>query len=241
MSCDLAAIIVAAGSGTRMKSDKKEPPKQYTKLLGKPVICYSLDAFLNCGDVSLVQIVVKKEDSVFYNPILEQYSKKSIKLLPAVHPSGKLRQDSVFAGLLALKKYSPKHVIVHDSARPIVTQKLIEDVSFTLKCKKSAVAPAIPIQDTVAMKCNDDNFVKDFLNRDQLRAIQTPQGFEFNLLLKHHIKAQEKKITYTDDTSLLKGFSKKITLIEGDPKNIKITTKTSLQICRFFLNKNTKV
>jgi 2-C-methyl-D-erythritol 4-phosphate cytidylyltransferase len=217
MNC---ALIVAGGTGSRMKMDTN---KQFLKLNDKEVVIRTMEAFDTNLNIDEIIVVLKKEEIEFFKTkILPNYRFiKPIKLVEG----GKQRQDSVYNGLKALDK-DCKNVLVHDGARPFVTQEIINDTVSKLK-ELGAVVVAVKVKDTIKYVDEEHN-IESTLNRDSLFAVQTPQAFRYKMLLKAYEHAYENEITGTDDSSLVEKLGYKVKIIDGSYDNIKITTKEDL-------------
>lgn len=233
-----AAIVLSAGSGKRMGSDI---PKQYLNIYEKPVIYYSLKAFEE-SDVSEVILVAGEHDIEYCRTqIVEKYQLAKVK---AIVPGGKERYDSVYEGLKAIGQAD--YVLIHDGARPMLTQEIIRRSLETVK-KESACVVGMPVKDTI--KVSDENgFSKQTPDRKSLWQVQTPQSFSYPLILAAYeklewelLKRENELPTITDDAMVAEFFMKqKIKLIEGSYENIKITTPEDLLIAESFL-KNIKL
>lgn len=199
------ALIVAGGSGTRFDSDT---PKQYHLLSnGLTVLDNTIHAFLSHEMVDAVCVVIGRHHVFENSKVMMVYG-------------GETRQESVRNGLLFLKKFAPKNILIHDAARPFVSQNLISSVISGLHSHE-AIDIALPICDTLK------TYYGEVLNRDTIYATQTPQGFHFDVILNLHL--QTKKQSYTDDISMyLAVCGKNIGFVRGCPKNIKITYKNDI-------------
>ncbi len=202
-------IIVAAGSGTRAGGDI---PKQYQSIGGKPVICHTVEAFLKNSDVDGVIVVIGQDHQDLYAKALSGFN------LPAPVIGGATRQQSVYNGLKAIKSHNPTKVLIHDAARPFVTDQVISNVLNALETVECAI-PGVSVVDTIAVV--ENNIVSGKLNRDQLRAVQTPQGFCFDAIFSaHQTAADANDNTATDDSALMSS----VAVVEGHITNIKLTT-----------------
>lgn len=232
----ITAIVLSAGKGSRMKSDI---PKQYMSLNDKPVIYYSLKAFED-SPVSQIVLVTGKEDVAYCEKEIVQ--KYRFKKVVAVVAGGAERYDSVYCGLLAAP--DTDYVLIHDGARPMVDQKIIND---SIECVKKAKACVVgmPSKDTIKIS-DEQNYAIDTPDRKTLWSIQTPQAFSYELICNAYSKlykdiAQGKDIpTITDDAMVVEyATNQKVKLIEGNYENIKITTPEDILIADIFL-KNRK-
>ena len=216
------AVIVAAGSASRMGGiDKVMAP-----LKGEPMIARTVRTFQECDAISEI-VIVTREDLII--PI-SNLCKNSPKV-KAVVVGGKSRQESVHLGLNALSN-KVKLAAVHDGARPLITWQVI-DRTVRAANTYGAAAPAVPVKDTI--KVVEGRVVKNTPDRATLFAVQTPQVFDFDLLRGALKKAEQDGSQVTDDCSAveLMGFTVKI--VEGDERNIKVTTPMDLKIAEMLL------
>ena len=216
------AVIVAAGSASRMGGiDKVMAP-----LGGEPMIVKTVRAFQNCEAIAEI-IIVTRQDLVA--PI--QQLCREMDKVRAVVTGGASRQESVWLGLNA---FSGKIQLaaVHDGARPLISWELIDR---TVRAANSygAAAPAIPVKDTI--KVERGGLVESTPDRSRLRAVQTPQVFDFDLLRGALQKAREDGAAVTDDCSAVERLGMKIRLVEGEERNLKVTTPLDLKIAELLL------
>ncbi|MBF0216310.1 MAG: 2-C-methyl-D-erythritol 4-phosphate cytidylyltransferase [Candidatus Omnitrophica bacterium] len=212
----ITAIILAGGTGSRMRTST---PKQFLELKGRPVIMYSVEIFAISPHISDIVIVCHKE----YIKLAEQLVK--VEKTPKIHkiiPGGKTRQESAYLGL----KNCPKdttHVLIHDAARPFVDNAMIKrTISAAVKYK--AATTAVDVTDTV-IEISTGKIIK-FLDRDKLRRVQTPQGFEYKTILSAHEKARKEGFnSATDDCVLAMTYGTPVKIVNGSEKNKKITRK----------------
>jgi 2-C-methyl-D-erythritol 4-phosphate cytidylyltransferase/2-C-methyl-D-erythritol 2,4-cyclodiphosphate synthase len=204
MASAWGTIIMAAGSGQRFGG---ETPKQYAPLCGRPVLSWSLETLANQGPVV---IVVNPDHAPFYTPVVQGRDFQVVA-------GGKTRQESVAAGLKALK--GARHVLIHDAARPLLDMDALTRIKQTIEGGAKAATLAMPVVDT--LMCGTD-----VIDRAGVQAIQTPQAFDYDLALEAHTQA---KGSYTDDASLVqaeKGVA--AIFVTGHPDNFKITTQDDL-------------
>jgi len=223
-----AVIIAAAGSGTRMNLDQK---KQYLKLKGKPILIYTIEKFEFSNFIDLI-IPVVPETEVDYcrNLFVNGYGFKKVH---KVVPGGEERQSSVLRGLNYIKNDRDLEIVlIHDGVRPFVDEQLIERSVKTAKKYGSAV-PAVRVKDTIKEVHENDKL--HTLKREDLRAVQTPQAFKKDIIIRAYNNAISNEYYATDDSFLVERQGKKIKLIEGSDRNIKITTPMDLIIAETFL------
>ena len=216
------AVIVAAGSASRMGGiDKVMAP-----LGGEPMIVRSVRAFQDCGCISEI-VVVTREDLI--RPITSLLS--GMDKVIAVVCGGKTRQESVQLGLNTLSK-KVQLAAIHDGARPLVSYEVI-DRAVRAANTYGAAAPGIPVKDTIKEVAG--GVVTATPDRAALRAVQTPQVFDFDLLRGALKKAKEDGAQVTDDCSAVERLGFTIKLVEGDERNLKVTTPLDLKIAEMLL------
>ena len=214
-------VIVAAGTGSRMNMGIN---KQFIKLEGKEIIAYTIEKFYNNSNIEDIVVVVKEDESEFFKEeILDKYNFKNIKIAYG----GKERQDSVYNGLKLLDEKCDV-VLIHDGARPFVSDKII-DKSIEEAKEHKAIVVGVPVKDTIKVIDNDKNIV-DTPNRSVLWAVQTPQTFDYNILIDAYKDAFKNKFYGTDDAMLVERIGYKVKMLEGSYNNIKITTQEDLNV-----------
>ncbi|MDH5466501.1 MAG: 2-C-methyl-D-erythritol 4-phosphate cytidylyltransferase [Candidatus Aminicenantes bacterium] len=215
----VSAIIVAAGEGQRFGS-----PKQFAPLGGKLVLDWCLEAFDAHAEVDEIILVVK--DKAKGNEYLQRYGK-----VAAVVRGGKKRQDSVLSGFQQLDPAQAEVVLVHDGVRPFIRGALISRVIQATR-ERGAVIPVIPVEDTI--KIVEGEEVKQTLEREKLFRVQTPQGFLYSTLKKALDKASEEGFYGTDEASLVERVGESVGVVQGDVRNIKVTTPEDLKMAEVF-------
>ena len=214
-------VIVAAGTGSRMNMGIN---KQFIKLEGKEIIAYTIEKFYNNSNIEDIVVVVKEDESEFFKKeILDKYNFKNVKIAYG----GKERQDSVYNGLKLLDEKCDV-VLIHDGARPFVSDKII-DKSIEEAKEHKAIVVGVPVKDTIKVIDNDKNIV-DTPNRSVLWAVQTPQTFDYNILIDAYKDAFKNKFYGTDDAMLVERIGYKVKMLEGSYNNIKITTQVDLNV-----------
>lgn len=212
------ALIVAGGIGSRMGLDT---PKQYIPISGKPIIIHTIEQFLKNPDIDGVKVVIAKGHEEYYYSVIGE-----MKLLPFSY-GGETRQDSVRNGLQDLAKYNPTNVLIHDAARPFLSQDIITECISALK-KNKAVDVGITPKDTIKTLSNE------VIDRNQLYQTQTPQCFDYKTISSLHEKYIGKNLT--DDIALALKDKIEIAFVEGHESNIKITTVDDLKYGEFLMN-----
>ena len=216
------AVIVAAGSASRMGGiDKVMAP-----LGGEPMVVKSVRAFEQCDAIKEI-VIVTREDLIL--PIMQLCA--GFDKVQAVICGGASRQESVQMGLNAMSN-KVKLVAVQDGARPLITQEVI-DRTVRAAHSYGAAAPAIPVKDTIKVVVG--GVVKETPDRAKLQAVQTPQVFDFALLRGALKKAKDDGAAVTDDCSAVELMGMSVKIVEGDERNIKVTTPMDLKIAKLLL------
>lgn len=226
MSEQTIALLVAAGRSERLKSDL---PKPYLHIGEGSVVSQAARAFMAHPGIDGVRVVIRREHHAIYKKSMD-----GLTLFPCV-VGGENRQESVRFGLESIAHRAPKRVLVHDVARPLVSAELISRVLAALD-KAQAVVPALPVTDTV--KRVKDGLVGETIARDGLYTVQTPQGFDFEVLYKAH--QQLKGAALTDDAALMEKMGVPVALVAGDVDNIKITTPDDLERVAMMLSQTSE-
>lgn len=217
-----SVIIVAGGSGSRMKSDQ---PKQFLELSGKPVLMHTLEAFYRF-DSSMELIVVLPVDQI---PSWEQLClNHNFVLRHQAVVGGDTRFHSVKNGLSALSECDL--IAIHDGVRPLVSQTTINDC-FAVAEKQGAAIPVLPVVESL----REGTMVKSVsVDRSRYFSVQTPQVYHTSTLVKAY--EQEYSPLFTDDASVMESAGFRVHLVEGNRENIKITHPVDLRIAEFFLS-----
>jgi len=215
----VAAVIVAAGSGLRAGGEK---PKQYQEIGGKPVVWWTLKAFLDHPGVSRVQAVIGEGHEALYAEAVA-----GLELPPPV-PGGGTRQESCRLGIEALAAHAPAKVLIHDAARPFVPQDLISHVIAWLD-RYPAVIPGMPVSETI--KFAPGGIVSHTIDRAGMWTAQTPQGFAYDAIRQAHRDAhQQQAANLTDDASVAERAGITIAMIPGRIENRKLTTAEDIDL-----------
>jgi len=220
---NIGVIIAAAGQSKRLGHNKV-----LMDLGGKIVLLYSLEQFIKIPSLSQVVIVVRAQDEIEVRDILknQEYDASTIQIVVG----GKERQDSVYAGLKALK--SCNIVAIHDGARPFINYELIDKL-IGEAIQDGAVIPASPVKETI--KVVKEGYVESTLPREFLWSVQTPQVFKYELIIEAYEKAYNDNFYGTDDASLVERLGYKVKITPGEYTNVKITTREDLEIAQRYL------
>ena len=221
----VSAIVLAGGRGKRMGSVQS---KQYIDLNGKPILYYTLNHFINNKNIDKVILVIPEDELEFCrNEVLDKYNLK----IDSIAFGGKERQDSVYNGLK--KADGSDIVLIHDGARPFVSERIIEE-GIKYARMYGAAAPGVMPKDTIKVK-NQESFSLETPDRNNLVAVQTPQVFDYNIIFGWHKKVKEKHLDVTDDTMVVELFGNDVYLYEGEYTNIKITTPEDLILAQYLV------
>ncbi len=220
----VCAVIVAAGSSTRVKAGDK----LYMPLGGEPVLLRTLKAFQSSPEVDAIVLTARGERVEEVRRLAE---KNGINKLISVVAGGKTRAESVENGIKMTEGFSL--LLIHDGARPLVEDGLIERV-ISVAEEYGAAVPAVPVKDTVKLS-DGDGFVAATPDRSRLFAAQTPQGFLRSLYLKALSSVGEEAAAVTDDSSIFELAGYRVRLVEGAYTNIKLTTDSDFAAAEAYL------
>ena len=216
----ISAIILAGGKGKRMGAPVS---KQFIEIKGKPIIYYTIKKFSENKKIDNIVVVLSKDEvGYFKENILEKYNLKVDNIVIG----GTERQDSVYNGLKSLEDTNTDIVLIHDGARPFISDRIIDD-GIKFAQVYGACAPGVMPKDTIKIK-NESNFSVSTPDRGSLVAIQTPQVFKFNEILECHEKIRYNGEKVTDDTMVVEKYGYSVYLYDGEYTNIKVTTPEDL-------------
>ena len=232
MAEKISASVLAAGSGSRMNSKIK---KQYMLLKGKPVLWYSLFQFEK-SDVDEIILVTSEEDVEFCKK--EIVDKYHFSKITEIVSGGKERYNSVYNGL---SKVTGEIVLIHDGARPLINQDIINNCIEETR-KSGACVAGVPVKDTIKI-IGQDKIVENTPDRNTLWITQTPQAFQSNLVRNAYNKLINGKISnITDDAMVVEQFTDhKVRFVWGSYTNIKITTPEDIDMAELFLSKTQNI
>ena len=232
----ITAIVLAAGSGSRMKSKTK---KQFMEIKGKPVIWYSLFEFEKSIVDEIILVTGKEDIDYCKKEIVEKYNLKKIKNVVA---GGSERYESVYNGL---KEVTGNIVLIHDGARPLINNEIIER-SIEGTIKSDACVVGVPVKDTIK-RANKEGYIIDTPNRSELWITQTPQSFKTDLVkmaykkMKEELEKGNTTLNITDDAMVVEEFTtNQVRFVQGDYKNIKVTTPEDIDIAELFIELDAK-
>ena len=217
------ALIVAGGSGSRMNSDT---PKQFLLLKNRPVLYYSIKSFLDAFDDLEIILVLPEEHISLGQEIIDGYFDRSKFKITA---GGRTRFHSVKNGL-SLVHEDEAIIFVHDGVRCLITPALIKNC-YEAALKSGTAIPVVSCRDSVRMLTSNGNKV---VNRNKVKLVQTPQTFHSKILLPAF--AIDYKDQFTDEATVVEAYGMKVTLVEGEINNIKITTQEDLLLAEHILD-----
>lgn len=224
-----AAVIVAAGRGTRARGPG-EVPKQYVQLAGAPVLARSLGLLIGHPAIARTLVVYNPEDAGLYAHAVAPFADR----LPSPVTGGANRQASVLAGLEALSTDPPDHVLIHDAARPFLTEDLVTRLIAALDDVPGAIA-AEPVSDTLKQAGSDGTITRT-VDREGLWRAQTPQAFRFAPILDAHRRAaDEARSDFTDDAAIAEWAGLSVKLVPSGAQNMKLTTPADVALAERLL------
>ena len=215
------AIIAAAGQGTRLAGKR---PKQFLELAGTPILIHTLKAFERCDAIHEIILVLAEEETKGFLSLAKEHELRKIS---AVVSGGRTRAESVLHGLQAVNAEAVEIVAVHDGARPFVTPDEISRTIDTAKVEGAAILVSAPVDTLKEVKAGT---VARTLDRATIRNALTPQCFDYKLLLRAYEHADINDPELTDESALVERLGSKIAIVEGSPRNIKITRPEDLAI-----------
>ena len=218
----ISVVITAAGKGTRMGIEQN---KQYVEIMGKPILARTIQAFEDCSLIDEIIITVNESEiESCKENIVGIYHFHKVKAIVA---GGASRQQSVFNGLQEVTEHC-SIVLIHDGARPFIDEASISACIHGAEIYGAACA-AVPVKDTIK-RADSDDFIQETVDRSSLWSIQTPQVFQFRLIMDAHRIAIKEGFDGTDDSILAERLGHKVQLVMCSYYNIKITTKEDLSI-----------
>lgn len=224
----IAAIILAGGRGSRMHSDI---PKQYMEVGGRPLLYYTLKAFEDSAVEEITLVAGENDLDYCRAEIVEKFQFHKVKHITA---GGRERYHSVYAGLRTVS--DADYVLIHDGARPLVSQEIIaRNIREVCQCK--ACVTAVPAKDTV--RISDGTCYAEYTpDRSRVWLMQTPQTFEYSLIIKAYEQLMTHEISgITDDAMVVESCLKyPVKFVEGDYRNIKVTTPEDMVLVQYFVS-----
>lgn len=228
----VACIVLFGGQGNRFEHFE---PKQYFEILGKSLLVHCIESLKTIKQLSQLVIVCHPNERKRVKKMLTKIEAFESQIEMVYCDSGSQRSDSVFNGLKACKP-NTKYVLIHDGARAFCPPILFKNLSKNLLKLGGGVVPALPLVDTI-VKLSDDqeSRIQRSLKRDKLRKVQTPQGFEYQLILKAYCIGRNTSFEGTDCSSYFLNAGYKVRIIQGSEENIKVTTPIDIEIAKHIL------
>ena len=227
----VTAIFPAAGKGKRMQAGMN---KVLVELEGVPILVRTLARFSRCQAVDRLVVVVAAHEVEFVTDMLTRAAREYGLKPWLVTAGGSERQYSVWNGIQAVQGAADDDIIlVHDAARPLVSEKTILETIRVAEAKGAAIA-AVPAKNTIKL-CNAAGEVVETPDRSRLWEVQTPQGFRRDILVRANQQAMAESFLGTDDASLVERLGQKVFIVESDYRNIKLTTPEDMVIAKAFL------
>jgi len=224
----VGVVIPAGGRGVRFGG---RIPKQFQRLGGLPILRTTVAIFHLLKEVGEIVVVVPPAN---VGSVSREMARAGLTKVTTVIPGGRERQDSVRKGLMSFKN-RPDIVLVHDAVRPLVSPASIQEV-IRLVQKGGAAVVGVRLKDTIKTE-HPRGFYQRTLDRSNLWAVQTPQGFTYNVLLNAHQKANRDRFIGTDESSLVERLGIAIRIVEGDERNFKITTRNDLELAKLLMKR----
>jgi 2-C-methyl-D-erythritol 4-phosphate cytidylyltransferase len=225
----IAAVIPGAGSGERLAASENKP---FVLLGQKPLLIHTVQKFQESPEIDEIVVVVQGKDVPRAESLVAEYH---LGKVVAVVEGGERRQESVYRGLKKLEGRGIACVLVHDAVRPFLDSSRIHEVIRVAKEHGAAIL-AIQPKDTIKLS-NGTPFIQKTLDRSRLWAVQTPQCFSMDLLMKAYDSAIKDEFLATDDSSLVERLGVNVRIVEGSYDNIKITTPEDLELAEMILHR----
>ena len=222
----VAALILAGGRGNRAGGGI---PKQYREIDGVSLLRRAIDCFVDCPAVDLIRVVIHADDQALYRA-----ATAGLDILPPVI-GGTERHLSAVNGLESLSDFETDIVLIHDAARPFADRGMIERIIAALADAAGAI-PALPVSDTLKRVASTDDLIEETVDRAGLWRAQTPQGFRFKAILKAH--GQRDSDLPTDDAAVMEEAGMVVCVVDGDERNIKVTTEADFDRAEQILEKH---
>ena len=214
-------IIPASGSGERFGG---KTPKQFMKIDGKVIIAHTLEKFNELKTVDEIIVSTKLEYFVKISTIIK---KNNFRKVMKIVEGGERRQDSVYNALINLDCGKDDLILIHDAVRPFISRKKIYELIKEAK-KEKCVILGLPVSETIK-RVDKNNIVTETIDRRNVRTIQTPQAFRYDILMRSFEKALKEKFTGTDEASIVENAGYKVKVIGGEKGNVKITFREDVR------------
>lgn len=224
----IAVIVPAAGQGRRLKTKQ---PKAFVPLLGKPLLIHTLTNLKRSFSFKEMIVAAASSQLKSVRRFLARYRLNGVRVVPG----GRTRAESVRNAVVSLSNKC-EWVLIHDAARPFVSLDLVRRLIKSARRTGAAIC-ALPATATVRRIDPKKGIALGTEDRESLVLVQTPQVFRKRLLLERYQRLGKKALSATDEAALFDGSAVKVSVIPGDSRNIKVTTKDDLKLCEFYLKK----
>ncbi len=224
----ISVIIPAGGVGKRFGANV---PKQFVEIGGSPILVHTVEIFNQIEEIDSIVVCVHSEWYTFTKQMFDKYGKGKVKEIVV---GGLERQDSVYNGINTKTVSESDIVLVHDAVRPFCTLDLVKRILETVE-ETGAVIPAIKPKETIKEVSHKNEVIKT-IDRSKLSLIQTPQAFWYDILKNAYDKAMKANYYGPDSASLVEFIGYKVTVIDGEDINIKITTPFDLKVGELIFN-----
>ena len=222
------AIVAAGGSGTRLNASQ---PKQFLELAGKPLLAHTVARFVGSPDIDRIVVVLPIDGFDRYVGLMTPWFGEGAPL--DMVPGGESRQDSVWNGISTLASSFEGWVVVHDGARPLVTEEVIRDVVEAGKRFGGALA-GLPVEETLK-EVDAEAAVQGTIDRSRYYRAQTPQCFRHRILREAFERAIADGFSGTDEAQLVERIGATVQMVPGSVKNLKVTTREHLALAAYYL------
>ncbi len=226
----VGAIVPAAGVGRRVGSDT---PKQFLMLRGKPIFLWVIRALQAVEEVGAIGLVIPRG---YQEQVLQHLGLADSRIF--IVAGGKRRQDSVHAGVTALRQVS--HIVIHDGVRPLVRPELIRQVLASARRSRAAMS-AVPLTDSLVSVDENLKPREGLLDRERYWAIQTPQAYDAGLLAEAFKAASQQEIVASDESALVRRLGYHVEIVKGDYRNLKVTTPEDLIVAEALMKQRTSL
>lgn len=234
MEKKIIAIVPAAGLGKRFDPSRK---KTFVELDGVPLVIHTFKRLQEEPLITDIFPVVREED---IERVFAMVKEHGLTKVERIAPGGSKRQDSIYNALNLIEEtgdesFLESTVLIHDGARPVIPEGTVKRLLDGLHGADGS-APGLPAKDTLK-KISEDSIIVSTLDREHVRAIQTPQAFSFSVIKKAYDLAYKDGFYATDDAALVERTGGKVRIIDGSPLNIKITTPEDLEMVEYIFKK----
>ncbi len=227
---EVGVVIAGGGKGARMGGNV---PKQFLTLNRRPILLRSIDVFRTLRSVREIVVVVP---APHIDRVRRMIARASLGTVCRIVAGGKERQESVWNGMCGFLR-EPDILLVHDAVRPLVSARVVREVIREADRHGAAVV-GVPVKDTIKVE-ESAGFYARTLNRANLWAVQTPQGFRSELLFRAHRAARKARYVGTDEASLIERLGLPVRIVRGDYSNIKITTPEDMKMAALLQKQRT--